>query len=1025
MRHRIRTGLSAAGFALAAILFIVAPALAQNTQTVSGNLNDLGAGPAPSDGTSFYRLELINCGENTPRINGAALLDARYKDFIPDGAGAISGVIYRNDLIECGGVTGLTRYVGTPYKNLQKLWAGQRYNIAGTPFNINTEQAESAIPPSTLPDYARRDASNAFLGTQDFEGAAVTRPFRRLAFASFPASCTANREFLERSDPATAGQVIYVCNAAGNGWDLVGDGGGGGGGGITTLNTLTADPQTLAVGTAGTDFNISSATATHTFNLPTASGTVRGALSSADWTTFNNKESALTFSSPLSRSVNTISCPTCELTSNKNAASGYAGLTSGTKLTLGQGQEVWAVADLTDYAAKSGTGTTALGVTLTALAADDVLKWSGTDWVNAAAAPKATALAANGSDCSGNNFALGVDASGAAECAQPDFSNLSGVAADAQIPNNITIDLATTATTANAGDSATGFFPAGALEKARQHAATVYNDQANTYTAGMKQTFQNSAATAGLNLATSADPSAPAQGDLWLNASSLKWRGAAVTSTAVADSRAVNTSAPLGGGGALSADLTLTCATCEVTGNKNAASGYAGLTAGTKLTLAQGQEVWALADLTDVSASTGAGTTVMLNQVPVLNSYTVAGLPAAGTANRIAIVTDAATAGSCTSGGGSARSFCRDTGAAWEPLGDGTSAGGGITTLNTLTADPQTFAVGTAGTDFAISSVTATHTFNLPTASGTVRGALSSADWTTFNNKVPTSITLTAGAGLSGGGDLSASRSFATDSTEADFLASGALTCGAATQGKIKVHTTPLQYCDNAATPALQYAAYGDSAGKATTAALADTATSANAGDSATAFFVAGQVEPARGGTGADSSGSTGVPRVASGTWSFNAAFADLGGTVGDAQIAAGAVDGGSGGEIADGTVDSNDLATANKTLTKSLAIFDPATGDSNDIQMYFGQAVTITRVACSVAAATSVTIQMDERAEATPNTAGTDVMTAALVCDTDSQATTSFTNATIASRVPLNLQITGVSGTPGSVRIHIEYTVD
>lgn len=64
------------------------------------------------------------------------------------------------------------------------------------------------------------------------------------------------------------------------------------------------------------------------------------------------------------------------------------------------------------------------------------------------------------------------------------------------------------------------------------------------------------------------------------------------------------------------------------------------------------------------------------------------------------------------------------------------AASGGITTLNTLTASTQTFAVGTSGTDFAISSATSTHTFNLPTASGTNRGALSSTDWTTFNSKI-------------------------------------------------------------------------------------------------------------------------------------------------------------------------------------------------------------------------------------------------------------------------------------------------
>ena len=69
----------------------------------------------------------------------------------------------------------------------------------------------------------------------------------------------------------------------------------------------------------------------------------------------------------------------------------------------------------------------------------------------------------------------------------------------------------------------------------------------------------------------------------------------------------------------------------------------------------------------------------------------------------------------------------------------------GITSLNGLTALTQTFAVGTSGTDFAISSVTSTHTFNLPTASVSNRGALSSADWTTFNSKEPA---ITAGTTL-------------------------------------------------------------------------------------------------------------------------------------------------------------------------------------------------------------------------------------------------------------------------------------
>ena len=60
----------------------------------------------------------------------------------------------------------------------------------------------------------------------------------------------------------------------------------------------------------------------------------------------------------------------------------------------------------------------------------------------------------------------------------------------------------------------------------------------------------------------------------------------------------------------------------------------------------------------------------------------------------------------------------------------------GLNALNGLTSQVQYFATGTSGTDFAISSATDTHTFNLPTASAINRGALSSADWSTFSGKV-------------------------------------------------------------------------------------------------------------------------------------------------------------------------------------------------------------------------------------------------------------------------------------------------
>jgi len=63
--------------------------------------------------------------------------------------------------------------------------------------------------------------------------------------------------------------------------------------GMTALNGLSADVQTISTGTTGTDFNVVSSGTDHQFNLPTASATTRGALSSANWSTFNGKQAAL------------------------------------------------------------------------------------------------------------------------------------------------------------------------------------------------------------------------------------------------------------------------------------------------------------------------------------------------------------------------------------------------------------------------------------------------------------------------------------------------------------------------------------------------------------------------------------------------------------------------------------------------------------------------------------------------------------------------------------------------------------
>lgn len=63
-----------------------------------------------------------------------------------------------------------------------------------------------------------------------------------------------------------------------------------------------------------------------------------------------------------------------------------------------------------------------------------------------------------------------------------------------------------------------------------------------------------------------------------------------------------------------------------------------------------------------------------------------------------------------------------------------------IPTINTLSG-ALTIAVGTTGSDIAIVSSSTTITINIPTATSSARGALSSADWSTFNNKIGRTFT--------------------------------------------------------------------------------------------------------------------------------------------------------------------------------------------------------------------------------------------------------------------------------------------
>lgn len=166
---------------------------------------------------------------------------------------------------------------------------------------------------------------------------------------------------------------------------------GGSSAGITSINADTTAAQTLAVGTAGSDFAIvDNGTGTHTFNLPTASHTARGALSSADWDTFNGKQAAGSYITALTGDVtasgpgsatatlatvntNVGSFTNANITVNAKglitaAANGSAG--TGTVTTV-------SVATNNGFAGTVATATTTPAITLTT-SVTGVLKGNGT-----------------------------------------------------------------------------------------------------------------------------------------------------------------------------------------------------------------------------------------------------------------------------------------------------------------------------------------------------------------------------------------------------------------------------------------------------------------------------------------------------------------------------------------------------------------------------------------------------------------------------------------------------------------------
>ena len=180
----------------------------------------------------------------------------------------------------------------------------------------------------------------------------------------------------------------------------------------TNTGTVTA-VAALTLDTTGTDVTSTvvngSTTPVITLNIPTASASNRGALSAADWTTFNSKQAALGYtpynatnpsayiSSITSGNVTTALGYTPENAANKGVANGYAPLDGSTKISSTYLPSY--VDDVLEYAnlaaITAATGET--GKIYVALDTNKTYRWSGSAYVEISASPGSTDAVTEGS----------------------------------------------------------------------------------------------------------------------------------------------------------------------------------------------------------------------------------------------------------------------------------------------------------------------------------------------------------------------------------------------------------------------------------------------------------------------------------------------------------------------------------------------------------------------------------------------------------------------------------------------------
>jgi len=108
------------------------------------------------------------------------------------------------------------------------------------------------------------------------------------------------------------------------------------------------------------------------------------------------------------------------------------------------------------------------------------------------------------------------------------------------------------------------------------------------------------------------------------------------------------------------------------------------------------------------------------------------------------------------------------------------------------------------------------------------------------------------------------------------------------------------------------------------------------------------------------------------------------------------------------------------------LNLENPTPADAGKFQWEPKNALTITRIFCATDPGNSVTINLDVRTESSSNNpAASQILTVPLQCTENGVSTTSFASDSVPAQSPVALLPLAISGTPGIVRVHVEYILN